>query len=164
MGRKNKESIILNGVRIESVAAEGKAIAHVHIGDDDREGGSCGRVIFVEYAVPGDVVDILVTKKKKNYAEGRVIRIVEPSPDRQEAFCSHFGLCGGCKWQLLPYHLQLEAKRQQVYDQLVRIGHLDVPEVKPVIGSEQIRYYRNKLEFAASNRRWILPDLSLIHI
>ena len=80
MGRKNKESIILNGVRIESVAAEGKAIAHVHIGDDDREGGSCGRVIFVEYAVPGDVVDILVTKKKKNYAEGRVIRIVEPSP------------------------------------------------------------------------------------
>lgn len=158
MGRKNKESIILNGVRIESVAAEGKAIAHVHIGDDDREGGSCGRVIFVEYAVPGDVVDILVTKKKKNYAEGRVIRIVEPSPDRQEAFCSHFGLCGGCKWQLLPYHLQLEAKRQQVYDQLVRIGHLDVSEVKPVIGSEQIRYYRNKLEFAASNRRWILPD------
>ena len=112
MSRRNKKDIILENVRIEAVAAEGKALARVD-----------GTVLFVQFAVPGDIVDVKVTKKKKNYMEGYILRIVTPSPDRLEPFCSHFGVCGGCKWQPLPYNLQLEAKQQQVYDQLVRIGH-----------------------------------------
>lgn len=143
MSRKKKE-IILENVRIESVAAEGKAIARID-----------GTVLFVQFAVPGDIVDVKVTKKKKNYMEGFILRMVSPSPDRLEPFCSHFGVCGGCKWQPLPYPMQLEAKQQQVYDQLVRIGHLDVPEIQPIIPSENTTYYRNKLEFTFSKRRWI---------
>lgn len=143
MSRKHQE-IILENVTIEAVAAEGKALAHVD-----------GAVIFVQFAVPGDVVDIKVTKKKKNYMEGFILRMVQPSPDRLEPFCKHFGTCGGCKWQPLPYEMQLAAKQQQVYDQLVRIGHLDVPEITPIVGSDQTTYYRNKLEFTFSNRRWI---------
>ena len=144
MSRK-KTDIILENITIEAVAAEGKALAHVE-----------GIVVFVENAVPGDVVDIRVYKKKKNYMEGRIIRIVQPSDQRREPFCEHFGVCGGCKWQPLPYSMQLEAKRQQVYDQLVRIGHLDVPEIRPTLPSEKTEYYRNKLEFTASSKRWIL--------
>ena len=140
---RKKVDLILESVTIESVAAEGKALAHYD-----------GMVVFVEFAVPGDVVDIRVTSKKKNYMEGYVLRIVQPSPQRLEPFCSHFGVCGGCKWQPLPYELQLQAKQQQVYDQLVRIGHLDVPEITPIIGSDSTRYYRNKLEFTFSARRW----------
>ena len=140
---RKKVDLLFPAVTIEAVAAEGKALAHVD-----------GMVVFVEYAVPGDVVDIRVTKKKKNYMEGYVTRIVQPSPQRLEPFCSHFGICGGCRWQHLPYQMQLEAKRQQVYDQLVRIGHLDVPEIRPVLGSDKNRYYRNKLEFTFSSRRW----------
>ena len=141
---KKKTDLLLENVTIEAVAAEGKALAHVD-----------GMVVFVDFAVPGDVVDIQVFKKKKNYMEGWVKRIVQPSKDRLEPFCSHFGVCGGCRWQPLPYPLQLEAKRQQVIDQLVRIGHLEVPEVRPTLPSEQTRYYRNKLEFSASARRWL---------
>lgn len=147
MSRKNKTDIIINDVLIESVAAEGKAVAHVD---------SC--VLFVEFAVPGDVVDVRVVKKKKNYLEGRIIRMVKPSEQRLEPFCEHFGVCGGCKWQPLPYGMQLEAKRQQVYDQLVRIGHLEVPEIRPTLGSARTREYRNKLEFSASNRRWLSSE------
>lgn len=151
MGRK-KQEIILENITVESVAAEGKALAHVD-----------GTVLFIPFAVPGDVVDVKVTKKKKNYMEGYVLRIVEPSEYRLEPFCSHFGVCGGCKWQPLPYQMQLEAKRQQVYDQLVRIGHLEVPEVRPTLASGRTEFYRNKLEFTFSNRRWLLegedPDL-----
>ena len=143
MSRKKKE-IILEGIRIESVAAEGNALARVD-----------GTVLFVPFAVPGDIVDVRVTKKKKNYMEGVILRLVSPSPDRLEPFCSHFGVCGGCKWQPLPYQMQLEAKQQQVYDQLVRIGHLDIPEIQPIIPSEKTVYYRNKLEFTFSRRRWI---------
>ena len=146
MSRK-KADFILENVRIESVAAEGKAIAHVD-----------GMVLFVEFAVPGDVVDVKVFKKKKNYMEGFVVRMVSPSPDRLEPFCPHFGVCGGCKWQPLPYWMQLEAKRQQVYDQLTRIGHLKVPEFQPIIGSEKTKWYRNKLEFTASDKRWLYKD------
>ena len=123
--RKKKTDIILENVLIESVAAEGKAIGHVD-----------GAVVFVEFAVPGDIVNVKVTKKKKNYMEGFIISIVKPSPDRLEPFCEHFGLCGGCKWQPLPYPMQLQAKQQQVYDQLVRIGHLDIPEISPILPSE----------------------------
>ena len=146
MSRK-KQNIILENVLMESVAAEGKALARVD-----------GTVLFVPFAVPGDVVDVRVTKKKKNYMEGCILRIVTPSKDRLEAFCSHFGTCGGCKWQPLPYPMQLQAKQQQVYDQLVRIGHLSIPEISPIVPSEDTVYYRNKLEFTFSRRRWIFPD------
>ena len=137
--------LLLENVTIENVAAEGKAIAHVD-----------GMVVFVDFAVPGDVVDIQVIKKKKNYMEGYIKRIVKPSEHRLQPFCEHFGVCGGCRWQPLPYEMQLEAKRQQVMDQLVRIGHLDVPEIKPTLPSEKTQFYRNKLEFSASSRRWVL--------
>ena len=146
MSRK-KQDIILENVLIESVAAEGKALARVD-----------GTVLFVPFAVPGDVVAVKVTKKKKNYMEGFILRIVTPSEHRIEPFCSHFGICGGCKWQPLPYQMQLQAKQQQVYDQLVRIGHLDVPEISPIIPSGKTEYYRNKLEFTFSRRRWIFSD------
>lgn len=138
--------LLLENVHIEKIAAEGKGLAHVD-----------GMVVFTDYAVPGDVVDIRVLKKKKNYMEGRIERLVTPSKDRLEPFCRHFGVCGGCRWQHLPYGIQLEAKRQQVEDQLVRIGHLSVPEVRPTLPSEKTQYYRNKLEFSASERRWLLP-------
>ena len=143
MGKK-KQEIILENVVIEAVAAEGKALARID-----------GTVLFVQFAVPGDVVDVKVTKKKKNYMEGYILRMVEPSKDRMEPFCKHFGVCGGCKWQPLPYQMQLQAKQQQVYDQLVRIGHLDVPEISPIIASDKTTFYRNKLEFTFSQRRWL---------
>lgn len=146
MGRK-KQEIILNNIQIEAVAAEGKALAKVD-----------GAVLFVQFAVPGDIVDVKVTKKKKNYMEGYILNLVKPSEHRLEPFCKHFGVCGGCKWQPLPYHMQLEAKQQQVYDQLVRIGHLDVPEISPIVASDQTQYYRNKLEFTFSQRRWIYEN------
>lgn len=148
-----KDRLILQNITIEGVAAEGKAVAHAKLPTEPET--ATARVLFVEYAVPGDVVDVLVTKRKKNYLEGRVERLVKPSEHRLEPFCEHFGVCGGCKWQHLPYEMQLEAKTRQVYDQLVRIGHLDVPEIKPTIGSEKTREYRNKLEYSASSRRWI---------
>lgn len=147
MSRK-KLDIVLGDIEIESVAAEGKAIAHT----------AEGQVVFVEFAVPGDVVDIRLTKKKKNYLEGRILSIKTPSKYRLEPFCSHFGVCGGCKWQPLPYGMQLEAKQRQVYDQLVRIGHLDVPEIQDIIGSDKTQYYRNKLEFTFSNRKWLTAE------
>lgn len=146
MGKK-KQEIILEDIVIEAVAAEGKALAHVD-----------GAVVFVQFAVPGDVVDIKVTKKKKNYMEGFILRMKKPSEYRLEPFCSHFGVCGGCKWQPLPYEMQLQAKQQQVYDQLVRIGHLDVPAISPIVGSDEVMYYRNKLEFTFSQRRWIFEN------
>lgn len=144
MSRK-KIDLLLEAVTIERVAAEGKALAHVD-----------GMVVFVDFAVPGDVVDIQVFKKKKNYMEGFIKRMVQPSKDRLEPFCEHFGTCGGCRWQPLPYQMQLEAKRTQVEDQLVRIGHLEAPEIRPTLPSERIQYYRNKLEFSASEKRWLL--------
>ncbi len=147
MARK-KLDLILENVVIENVAAEGKAIAHA----ED------GRVIFVEFAVPGDVVNVRITKKKKNYMEGFITEMVRPSEYRLEPFCSHFGVCGGCKWQTLPYQMQLKAKTQQVYDQLVRIGHLDVPEISPILPSDRTQFYRNKLEYSFSSKRWLYRD------
>ncbi len=142
MSRK-KVDILLENVTIEACAAEGKALTHWD-----------GAVVFVPFAVPGDIVNIRVTRKHHNYYEGFVAKIVQPSPDRVEPFCQHFGTCGGCKWQPLPYHLQLEAKRQQVEDQLVRLGHLKVPEIRPTLPSDKTIYYRNKLEFTYSSKRW----------
>lgn len=143
MGRK-KLDLILENVKIEAVAAEGKSLAHVD-----------GTVVFVEFAVPGDIVNVKVTKKKKNYMEGFILEIVKPSEDRLQPFCEHFGICGGCRWQPLPYDMQLKAKQQQVWDQLVRIGHLEIPDVSPILPSDKTKYYRNKLEFTFSNKRWI---------
>jgi len=146
MSRKRID-LLLENVTIEAVAAEGKALAHVD-----------GMVVFVDFAVPGDVVDIQVYKKKKNYMEGFIKRLVKPSEHRLEPFCEHFGVCGGCRWQPLPYSMQLEAKRRQVEDQLVRIGHLEVPEIRPTLPSEKTQFYRNKLEFSASSKRWLLRE------
>lgn len=144
---KKKINLLLENVTIESVAAEGKALAHVD-----------GMVVFVDFAVPGDIVDILVYKKKKNYMEGLIKQIVKPSEYRLEPFCEHFGVCGGCRWQPLPYEMQLQAKRRQVEDQLVRIGHLEVPEIRDTLPSPETTFYRNKLEFSASSKRWLLRD------
>lgn len=143
MGRK-KLDLILENVKIEAVAAEGKSLAHVD-----------GTVVFVEFAVPGDIVNVKVTKKKKNYMEGFILEIVKPSEDRLQPFCEHFGICGGCRRQPLPYDMQLKAKQQQVWDQLVRIGHLEIPDISPILPSDKTKYYRNKLEFTFSNKRWI---------
>ena len=146
MARK-KLDLVLEDITIESVAAEGNALSHYE-----------GAVVFVESAIPGDVVDIRITKKKPNYMEGFVVKMKKPSEHRLKPFCEHFGLCGGCKWQPLPYGMQLQAKQQQVWDQLVRLGHLDIPEISPIIGSDNTRYYRNKLEFTFSSRRWFGKD------
>ena len=146
MGRK-KLDLVLEDITIETVAAEGKALTHYE-----------GAVVFVESAVPGDVVDIRITKKKPNYMEGFVVKMKKPSEHRLKPFCEHFGLCGGCKWQPLPYEMQLQAKQQQVWDQLVRLGHLYIPAISPIIGSDNTRYYRNKLEFTFSSRRWFGKD------
>ena len=157
MARKRKLDICLENVRIEQFAAEGKALAHVRLPEDGPD-APAGRVLFVEFAVPGDVVNVQLTRKKKSFLEGRISAIVKPSVQRLEPFCPHFGLCGGCRWQPLPYEIQLQAKQRQVYDQLVRIGHLQLPEIEPIIASDKTQCYRNKLEFSASDKRWILAD------
>lgn len=144
MSRK-KTDFLLESITIEDIAAEGKGVARVD-----------GMVLFVDSAIPGDVVDVHVFKKKHNYMEGRIERMVKPSDRRLEPFCEHFGVCGGCKWQALPYEDQLEAKTRQVRDQLVRIGHLEVPEIRPCLPSDHTTFYRNKLEFTFSSRRWFL--------
>ena len=148
MPRHSKLDIILENLVIESVAAEGKAIAHTPE----------GQVVFVGFAVPGDVVNVRLVRKKKAWMEGTIIKLVKPSEQRLEPFCDHFSVCGGCRWQPLPYEIQLTAKQRQVYDQLTRIGHLEVPEFRPILGSDKTRYYRNKLEFSASNKRWMTPE------
>ena len=141
---KKKNLPILENVEISGVAAEGKAISRVD-----------GMVLFVGNCVPGDVVDVQVTKKKHSFMEGRVVRVVKPSEKRCEAQCRHFGVCGGCKWQILPYEEQLKYKQQQVEDNLTRIGKIELPEIRPILGSKHIYEYRNKLEFTFSDRRWI---------
>ena len=144
---RKKADILLQDILVEAVAAEGKAIAHVD-----------GCALFIPFAVPGDIVSVQVSKKKKSYMEGFITQIQKPSEHRLEPFCRYFGVCGGCKWQPLPYSMQLEAKRQQVQDQLVRLGHLEVPEIRPTLPSEKTTLYRNKLEFTFSERRWLYPE------
>ncbi len=143
MARKKKILPILENVTITGIAAEGKALAKVN---------DC--VVFVPYAVPGDVVDLQVVKKKNSYMEARVLRFHSYSENRETAPCQHYGICGGCKWQILPYAEQLKHKQQQVFDNLTRIGKIDLPEFKPALGSEKIYAYRNKLEFTFSNKMW----------
>jgi 23S rRNA (uracil1939-C5)-methyltransferase len=144
---KHKEPLFLENLTIESAGAQGKSIAKHE-----------GMVVFVTGAVPGDVVDVRVTKKKSNYAEAITTRIVTPSPDRIPAFCKHFGTCGGCKWQDLAYPKQLEYKQQQVIDNLERLGGLQLPAVTPIMPSAGLTHYRNKLEFTFSNSRWFTRE------
>ena len=147
MSRKKKPLPILEGVTITDVAAEGKSLTRV----DDM-------VVFVPFAVPGDVVDLQVRKKKHHYCEAEVVRFIKYSERRAEPVCQHFGICGGCKWQNLPYEDQLKAKQKQVHDQLTRIGKVELPDFRPILGSEKIYEYRNKLEFSCSNKRWITKE------
>ncbi|WP_317309456.1 23S rRNA (uracil(1939)-C(5))-methyltransferase RlmD [Phocaeicola plebeius] len=147
MARKKKELPLLEKVTITDVAAEGKAVAKVN-----------ELVIFVPYVVPGDVVDLQVKRKKNHYAEAVAIKFHEKSPLRTEPFCSHFGVCGGCKWQCLSYEEQLKYKQKQVFDNLTRIGKVELPEFRPILGSEKTRFYRNKLEFTFSNKRWLTEE------
>lgn len=147
MARRKKQLPILERVTITGVAAEGKALAKVN-----------DYVVFVPYVAPGDVVDIQLTRKKNSYAEGRTLRFHEYSQQRSEPFCEHFGVCGGCKWQHLPYEEQLKFKNQQVLDNLNRIGKVEMEEVLPILGSEQTTFYRNKLEFTFSNKKWLTEE------
>ena len=144
MGKRRKDYPLIEGLHITTLAAEGKAMGKVD-----------NQVVFVAMAVPGDVVDVQIRKHHRRYMEGTIVRFVEKSPLRVEPFCEHFGVCGGCKWQSLPYEEQLKQKTTQVEDQLVRIGHLNIPEVRPCLGSERTREYRNKLEFTFADKRWL---------
>ncbi len=147
MGRGRKSKPVYEGVTITDIGAEGKAVARI----DDV-------VVFTTHVIPGDVVDLQVTRKRSKYMEAKVIRVVEKSPDRVDAFCEHFEVCGGCKWQFLPYEKQLFYKQKQVSDQLRRIGRIELPEITPIQGSAKTTFYRNKLEFGFSNKRWLTPD------
>ena len=156
MGKK-KNLPILEHIEITGVAAEGKALAKVQSDDVQGTKGD-GMVVFVPNCVPGDIVDIQVTKKKHSFMEGRVLRMVQPSAVRCEAKCKHFGVCGGCKWQILPYEEQLRYKQQQIVDNLTRIGKIELPEISPIKGSRHIYEYRNKLEFTCADRRWLTSN------
>ena len=145
MSKKNKKPLpLFENVTITGIAAEGKAIVKLN-----------DLVIFVPFVVPGDVVDLQLTRKKNSYAEARVVKFHEYSQQRTEAFCEHYGVCGGCKWQILPYSEQIRYKQQQISDNLTRIGKIPLPEITPILGSEKTTFYRNKLEFTFSNKRWM---------
>lgn len=144
---KKKNHPLLENLLVTDVAAEGKAL----IKTDDK-------VIFTQYAVPGDVVDVQITRKKNRYLEGRVVAFKHFSEKRAIAFCEHYGICGGCKWQILPYSEQLKYKQKQVVDNLTRIGKVELPEISPILGSKKTTFYRNKLEFTFSNKRWMTME------
>lgn len=147
MSRKKKTFPVLENITITDVAAEGKALTRV--GE---------MVVFVPFAVPGDIVDLQIKKKKHSYCEAEVVRFIKYSNVRATPKCEHFGVCGGCKWQNLPYEEQLKAKQKQVYDQLRRIGKVELPEFQPIMGSVKTFEYRNKLEFGCCNKRWLTKD------
>jgi len=142
--RRKKKNIVLEKVLVEDYAAEGKSIARVD-----------GKVVFIERVVPGDVVDIKLFKSKKDWAEGYPLQFHSFSKERTEPFCQHFGVCGGCQWQMLPYEKQLFYKRQQVEDNLKRIGKINLPEIPAVLGADETKWYRNKLEYTFSSKRFI---------
>lgn len=147
MGRKRKEHPVLEGIEIIDVAAEGQSLARVN-----------DMVVFVPYGAPGDIVDIKIDRKKKSYAEGHIERMVKPSDLRCEPRCSHFTMCGGCRWQHLPYDYQLECKQKQVTDNLERIAKVELPEISSIKGSRNIWAYRNKMEYTFSNKKWLTVD------
>ena len=144
--RKKNKNIVLSKVLIEDYAAEGKSLARVD-----------GKVIFIENAIPGDVVDVRLSKNKKDWAEGFITAFHSYSPDRVEPFCAHFGVCGGCRWQMLPYPQQLKYKQQQVEDVLERIGKVQLPAISPILGAVDSKFYRNKMEYTFSSKRFLLP-------
>jgi 23S rRNA (uracil1939-C5)-methyltransferase len=146
MSRK-KKNIVLEKVRVEDYAAEGKSLARVD-----------GKVIFIENVVPGDVVDVQLGKNKKDWAEGWPLRFHSLSPERVTPFCPHFGTCGGCQWQMLPYEKQLEYKQRQVRDNLQRIGKVELPEMMPILGARETKYYRNKIEYTFGTKEFIPAD------
>ena len=141
---KKKNLPLIENVEITGVAAEGKALVRIN-----------DLVTFVPNCVPGDIVDLQITKKKHSFQEARVVRVVKPSEVRCEARCPHFGVCGGCKWQILPYEAQLKYKQQEIVDNLTRIGKVELPEISPIMGSKHIYEYRNKLEFTCADRKWL---------
>ena len=147
MGRSKKPLPLLEGVTIEAVAAEGKCLFHWN-----------ELVVFVPFCVPGDVCDVQIRRKKHSFAEGEVVRFINYSKVRATPFCEHFGVCGGCKWQNLPYEEQLRFKQQQVYDQLHRIGKVELPEFNPILGSVHTQAYRNKLDYGCANKRYLTKD------
>ena len=143
--KKKREPEYLYDVEIVDAGSEGMSVAKPE-----------GRVIFIPFGVPGDIVDIEVFKKKKNYFEGRILNIKKPSEKRVSPVCEHFGLCGGCKWQQIDYHWQIYYKQKQVKDNFDRIGKVAYPEIRPILGCEKQYFYRNKLEYAFSNRKWLI--------
>lgn len=147
MSRKRKELPVIEGVEIIGVAAEGNALAKV----DEM-------VVFIPFGAPGDIVDVKLDKKKKSYAEGHIERMIRPSDIRQEPRCEHFGLCGGCRWQHLPYEFQLRCKQQQVKDVMERIAKVEIPEITPILGSEEVWGYRNKMEYTFSSKMWLTHE------
>ncbi|MBX2932210.1 MAG: 23S rRNA (uracil(1939)-C(5))-methyltransferase RlmD [Chitinophagaceae bacterium] len=150
--KKRRQPIIIPNVLVQDYAAEGKSLARID-----------GKVIFIERTVPGDVVDIQLYKNKKDWAEGFPIKFSKLSEERIEPFCEHFEICGGCQWQMLPYDKQLIFKQKQVADNLLRIGKIDLPEILPIIGADETRFYRNKLEYTFANKRFI-PDDEFIQL
>ena len=147
MSRKKKPLPIVENFEITGVAAEGKSLGRWN-----------ELVTFVPYGAPGDIVDVQITRKKHSFAEGNIVRMVQPSELRVEPLCEHFGVCGGCKWQHLPYEYQLRCKQQQVVDALERIAKVEIPPIRPILGSSQITHYRNKLEFTFSNKCWLTRE------
>ena len=147
MARKKKALPLLEGVTIETVAAEGKCLFHWE-----------ELVVFVPFCVPGDICDVQIRRKKHSFAEGEVVRFIQYSKVRAIPFCSHFGVCGGCKWQNLPYEEQLKFKQQQVKDQLTRIGKIELPEFRPILGSVKTQEYRNKLDYGCANKRYLTKE------
>jgi len=144
---RKRKNVILEKVIVDDYAAEGRSLAKVD-----------GKVVFIESTVPGDVVDVKLFKNKKDWAEGYPVQFHEYSKERVKPFCSHFGVCGGCQWQMLPYQKQLEYKQRQVEDNLRRIGKVALPSMLPIIGADQDKFYRNKLEYTFSNRRFLLES------
>jgi len=147
MARKKANYPLLEGLEITALAAEGKAMGRWN-----------DQVVFVPMTVPGDVVDVQIRLKRRRFMEGFAVRYVKRSALRAEPFCEHFGVCGGCKWQNLPYEEQLRFKTEQVRDQLTRIGKIELPEIAPCLASRQTRFYRNKLEFTFAERRWLTRE------
>lgn len=146
--KKKKNLPLYENVEITGIAAEGKAITRIN-----------DMVVFVPYCVPGDIVDLQITRRKHSFMEARVERLVKPSEQRCEPICKHYGECGGCKWQILPYTEQLRHKQQQIVDNLTRIGKIELPDISPILGSKHIYEYRNKLEFTCSDRKWLSWDV-----
>lgn len=147
MGRKRKELPLLKNVKIIDVAAEGQSLARVN-----------DMVVFIPYGAPGDIADVKIDRKKKNYAEGHIDQMIKPSEVRCQPRCSHFTMCGGCRWQHLPYEYQLKCKQKQVTDNLERIAKVELPDISPIKGSNNIWAYRNKMEYTFSNKKWLTFD------